>query len=113
MGSYTFADSCQALYDFWLKLFCNNYLEMAKPLLYGPECDEKAATQAVLQICMELGFRALHPFMPFVTEELWQRMQWRRIEADELESIMLCRFPARNDAWLNPAVAAEFEDCQK
>ena len=36
MGSYTFADSCQALYDFWLKLFCNNYLEMAKPLLYGP-----------------------------------------------------------------------------
>jgi valyl-tRNA synthetase len=99
MASYSFAAVTAALYDFWLYEFCDYYLELVKPLLNPggaatPEAGEAGATAAaasaggdvpaaaalarlVLYVCLDAGLRALHPMMPFVTEELWQRMPGR------------------------------------
>jgi valyl-tRNA synthetase len=50
---------------------------MSKPALRGEDVVEKAKVQKTLLLCMEIGLRLLHPFMPFVTEELWQRLPCR------------------------------------
>ncbi|MCC5986010.1 MAG: valine--tRNA ligase, partial [Rhodobacteraceae bacterium] len=68
LADYRFNDAAQALYAFVWGKVCDWYVEFAKPLLDGDAADETRATMAwVLDQCMIL----LHPFMPFITEELW------------------------------------------
>ena len=70
----------QAVYDFWYKDLCDVYLEAIKPVMQLDastplNVKRKHATQTVLHCCIHNGLRLLHPFMPFVTEELYQRLQ--------------------------------------
>jgi valyl-tRNA synthetase len=58
---------------FWDEL-CDWYLELSKPVLNGSNEAAKDTTRRVLARCLEAAFRLLHPFMPFVTEELWQKL---------------------------------------
>src|SRR5262249_54823138 len=70
-----FSDAASALYQFLWHEFCDWYLEMAKLSLYQPESPgRRARTQATLVRVLEATLRLLHPFMPFITEELWQRL---------------------------------------
>ncbi len=69
LSAFRFNDAANALYGFVWGRVCDWYVEFAKPLLDGPEAAETRATMAwVLDQCLLM----LHPFMPFVTEELWQ-----------------------------------------
>ena len=73
--SYRFNDAANAVYRFVWSVFCDWHLELAKPLLQGEgEAAVKAETQATIAHVLDMIYALLHPFMPFVTEELWAIM---------------------------------------
>ncbi len=74
MEGFRFNEAAQELYQFTWRRFCDWYLELAKgPLNEGGEA--RRTTQKVLVVVLDHILRALHPFMPFVTEEVWQRLR--------------------------------------
>jgi valyl-tRNA synthetase len=75
LDGYHFNDAASALYQFVWHEFCDWYLEAVKPILYGHEGEERqAATLSVLWNVMRETLLLLHPFVPFVTEEIWHRL---------------------------------------
>lgn len=80
------------VYDFWLYQLCDVYIEAMKPLS-GDDAPEsvRRSAQDTLYTTLDYGLKMLHPFMPFVTEELWQRLP-RRPE-DQTITIALASFP--------------------
>ena len=69
--AYKFNDAAGALYRFVWNIYCDWYLELAKPVLTGPDCPAKDETRAMVAWVRDEILKLLHPFMPFVTEELW------------------------------------------
>ncbi len=69
--SYRFNDAAAAAYRFVWNIYCDWYLELAKPLLTGTDAAAKRETQAMVAWARDQIVKLLHPFMPFVTEELW------------------------------------------
>jgi valyl-tRNA synthetase len=68
---YRFNDAANAAYRFVWNIYCDWYLELAKPLLTGADSAAKAETQAMVAFVRDEILKLLHPFMPFITEELW------------------------------------------
>jgi valyl-tRNA synthetase len=88
IDSYRFNDAASAVYQFLWHEYCDWYLEIAKRSLYQPESPEaRAVTQRTLVETLEATLRLLHPFMPFISEELWQRLPHQG------ESIVIAPFP--------------------
>ena len=73
LDAYRFNDAAAAAYHFVWNVFCDWYLELAKPVLQGEGADavERAETQATIAYLIDQVAKLLHPFMPFLTEELW------------------------------------------
>jgi len=69
--AYRFNDAAAAAYRFVWNIYCDWYLELAKPLLTGDDANAKRETQAMVAWARDEILKLLHPFMPFVTEELW------------------------------------------
>jgi len=69
-----FSDAASALYSFVWYEFCDWYIEFIKPIINGPESKEKAATQLILAQVLNRVMRLLHPFVPFISEELYQKL---------------------------------------
>jgi valyl-tRNA synthetase len=69
--TYKFNEAAGAVYRFVWNVYCDWYLELAKPVLLGPDCPAKSETQAMVAWVRDEVLKLLHPFMPFVTEELW------------------------------------------
>jgi valyl-tRNA synthetase len=69
--AYRFNDAATAVYRFVWNIYCDWYLELAKPLLIGPDGAAKSETQAMVAWARDEIFKLLQPFMPFITEELW------------------------------------------
>jgi valyl-tRNA synthetase len=116
-GNYRFGDAQQAAYSFWMDDVCSVYLELIKPVVYDASDEnrqKRTAAQTVLWTALETGLRLLHPMMPFVTEELWQRLPGRGTLGDsEPETIMLAPFPECNDAWRNADAEQSMSDALK
>jgi valyl-tRNA synthetase len=70
--AYRFNEAAGAAYRFVWNVFCDWYVELAKPYLTGPDGAAKDETRAVAAWALDEIFKLLHPFMPFVTEELWR-----------------------------------------
>jgi valyl-tRNA synthetase len=70
--SYQFGEAARQIQEFLWNEFCDWYIEMCKVRLYGDEAEAKEAARRVLVYVLERSLRLLHPFMPFVTEALWQ-----------------------------------------
>ncbi|MCG0275215.1 MAG: valine--tRNA ligase [Thermosediminibacteraceae bacterium] len=83
----------QQVYDFFWSEFCDWYIEMAKIDLYGEDETAKKSTQRVLYTVLERVLRLLHPFMPFITEEIWQHLP------HEGKSIMVSSWPEYRSDW--------------
>ncbi len=95
IDTYRFNDAASAVYQFLWHEYCDWYLEIAKRTLYQPESPEaRAVTQRTLVETLETTLRLLHPFMPFISEELWQRLprEGASIPAPA-RSIMIAPFP--------------------
>ncbi|WP_366946099.1 valine--tRNA ligase [uncultured Maricaulis sp.] len=73
LETYRFNDAAAAAYRFVWNVFCDWHLEFAKPLFNGEDPAAKAETQATTAWVLDQALKMLHPFMPFVTEELWQQ----------------------------------------
>ena len=69
--AYRFNDAAGAIYRFVWNVYCDWYLELAKPVLLGAEGEAKAETRAMVAWARDEILKLLHPFMPFITEELW------------------------------------------
>ncbi len=69
--AYRFNDAAGAAYRFVWNVFCDWYLELSKPVLTGPDGAAKTETRAMTSWALDEIFKLLHPFMPFITEELW------------------------------------------
>ena len=69
--AYDFAGAAGAAYRFVWNVYCDWYVELSKPLLTGPDGDAKTETRAMAAWALDEILKLLHPFMPFITEELW------------------------------------------
>jgi valyl-tRNA synthetase len=78
LGEYKFNEAAGALYQFVWNVFCDWYLELIKPILTGTDEQAKAETRATAAWVLDQILVLLHPFMPFVTEELWQQTGTRK-----------------------------------
>jgi valyl-tRNA synthetase len=87
LAAFRMNDAAQAVYDFLWHDYCDWYIEWSKPRLVG---DRGHAVRGVLLTALERSLRLLHPFMPFVTEELWQQLPAGLREGD---SIMVAPWP--------------------
>lgn len=88
LAEYKFNEAAGALYAFTWHEFCDWYIELSKEDLNGEEPERRQTTQAVLYAVLEQLLRLLHPFMPFVTEEIWQVLPGER----PVPSIMVAEF---------------------
>ena len=98
MENYELADAAKAIYNFVWDEFCDWFVEISKPAMQrdeGRETRDKTAEayrQALLTV-LETSLRLLHPFMPFVTEELWQRVTANRQVGRSAEALMVAKYP--------------------
>jgi valyl-tRNA synthetase len=72
IDAYRFNDAANAAYRFVWNIFCDWHLELAKPLLQGEDGAAKDETRATAAFALDQIYALLHPFMPFITEELWE-----------------------------------------
>ncbi|WP_423414394.1 valine--tRNA ligase [Hyphomicrobium sp. B1] len=86
LEAYKFNEAAGAIYDFVWGQFCDWYLELIKPVLAGDEEDAKSETRAVTAWTLDQILKMLHPFMPFITEELWAHMVEHGVKRD----VLLC-----------------------
>lgn len=107
-SKYKFGDAQQASYHMWLDDLCDVYLELIKPVMQNSSeenKDAKWAAQATLWVSIEIGMRLLHPMMPYVTEELWQRLPGRgTLGESETKTIMVAKYPECNEAYKNDEI---------
>lgn len=96
LEEYDFSQSANLLYQFVWHEFCDWYVEMAKPDLYGKQGQEKMATSKdVLNHVLGTILHLLHPFLPFVTEEIWQK------PSETKDSLSMSSYPEANPIWDN------------
>ena len=84
--AYKFNEAATAIYEFTWGTFCDWYLELAKPILNGEDDAAKAETRATAAWVLDQILKLLHPFMPFITEELWARL----VEVGVERASLLC-----------------------
>nr|KAJ0195012.1 hypothetical protein LSAT_V11C700366640 [Lactuca sativa] len=111
LDSYEFSDASTAVYSWWQFQLCDIFIEVIKPYFFGDDASmaaSKAHAQDTLWVCLDTGLRLLHPFMPFVTEELWQRLPSPK-HCEREKSIMICEYPSVVESWRNEKVEYEME----
>lgn len=103
---YEFGEAGRVLYHFIWEDFCNWYIEMAKLPLNGENEAAKLTTRSILAYTLDQIMRLMHPFMPFITEEIWQHLPHQG------ETITRAAWPTRNDALDFKASVPAFEAVQ-
>ncbi|HPP88576.1 MAG TPA: valine--tRNA ligase, partial [bacterium] len=96
--NYRFNEAANALYDFFWKKYCDWYIEISKPILFNGAIEEKNIKMTVLLECLNSFLKLLHPIMPFITEEIWQKLPQNYRDA---ESIMISEWPKINENYIN------------
>ena len=112
---YRFDYAASALYEFTWHEYCDWYLELVKPVLQGEAVEpaqRRAARRTLLRV-LETLLRALHPLMPFITEEIWQRVAPLALErgttAPSPATIMLAPWPAASDFAVDEVAEADMQ----
>ena len=103
MEKYELDAAAKLAYEFFRGDFCDWYVEIAKTRVYGQEGSDKVVAQWVLRHVLDKGLKMLHPFMPFITEEIWQKLQTGE------EPIMLSNFPKEEKEFINIDTEKEFD----
>lgn len=101
INKFALDDAAKSIYEFLRGDFCDWYVEMAKIRLYGDDKISKMTAQYVLWVVLEQGLKLLHPFMPFITEEIWQKITTG-------DTIMLATFPQCDKNMIKPNVDKSF-----
>ncbi len=111
IAQYRFDVAAQNLYEFTWNQFCDWYLELSKAVLNSPNSSEaeKRGTRHTLINVLEHMMRLLHPIMPFITDEIWQKIKPLSVNTTTVESIMSDNFPTRDNALKNAQAEADIE----
>jgi len=86
LEAFRFNEAAGAIYHFIWHIYCDWYLELIKPILMGDDEQARAETRAMAAFVLDRALQLLHPFMPFVTEELWRK---RAPEGEPRESLLM------------------------
>jgi valyl-tRNA synthetase len=103
LASYRFHEAAQSVYQFFWGDFCDWYIEWVKPELQNTERERAVVAWRNLFAGFDAALRLLHPFMPFLTEELWHQLP----QAAGAKSIALDRFPEPKQSWIDGGVLAD------
>ena len=104
LDKFLLDEAAKAVYEFLRGDFCDWYVEMAKIRLYNSEdADSKLTAQYVLWTVLEAGMRLLHPFMPYITEEIWQTIK------AEGDTVMLVQYPVADERLIDKDAEKSFE----
>ncbi len=103
LEAYRFNEAAQAAYAFTWNSFCDWYLEFAKPIFNGADETAKAETRATAAWVLDQILHLLHPFMPFITEELWEQL------AEGRENRLISAVWPKNDVAQDAEAAAEMD----
>jgi valyl-tRNA synthetase len=104
LANYRFHEGAQGVYQFFWGDFCDWYIEWVKPDLQSDDKERAVVAWRNLFALFEAALRLLHPFMPFLTEELWHQVP----QQAGAKSIALERFPEVRESWRNNAALEEF-----
>jgi len=108
LEEYRFNEACQSIYDFFWHYYCDRYIESAKLDLYGEDEAAKEKTRAVLMHGLDTILKLLHPLMPYITEEIWQKLDEAR--GGKGKTIMLEKWPQAETRMIDEAVVKKVED---
>lgn len=103
MENYELDTAAKTAYEFFRGDFCDWYVEIAKTRVYGNEGIDKITAQWILRHVLDNGLRILHPFMPYITEEIWQKVKLGD------ETIMLVEFPEEDKSLVDTNSEKEFD----
>jgi valyl-tRNA synthetase len=109
LKNYRFHEAAQGVYQFFWGDFCDWYIEWVKPELLNPDRDRAVGAWRNLFSAFDAALRLLHPFMPFLTEELWHQLPQRAGP----KSIALDSFPEAPERWRNERAEDEFSFLQR
>ncbi len=114
LETFRFNHSARSLYNFVWGEFCDWYLELIKIRLYDTEhLKVRKIAQSVVLFVLEQILKLMHPFMPFITEEIWQTLPFQRISGEASLSIMKQSYPQIDKRWINEPVEKEMDFIQK
>jgi valyl-tRNA synthetase len=102
MSQYRYNDAAGALYHFVWGEFCDWYLEFTKPILQGGDESAKSETRATTAWVIGQMLHLLHPFMPFITEELWEQ-----VRADQRDLLISTRWPEYRSDLVDPKIDSD------
>jgi valyl-tRNA synthetase len=107
LDQYRFDLASQSLYEFIWNEYCDWYLELSKPVLWDDNASEalKKGTRRTLIRVLEQTLRLLHPFMPFITEEIWQRVAL--LTGNNGDTVMLQAYPQEDPSQIDRAAEAD------
>jgi valyl-tRNA synthetase len=103
LEEYRFNEGAQLIYHFIWHELCDWYLELSKPYLYQSDGARRGITQKILVYVLDKTLKLLHPYMPFITEEIWQQLP------HEGESIMVADYPEVRPKLVDDEAAREME----
>jgi len=111
MNNYRFDLMSQVIYDFFWNEYCDWYVELSKPVLWDADNQpEKARTaRLTLLTVLEASLRMLHPLMPFITEEIWQKIATLTGVETANTSIMLQAYPRADEALINTSAERDID----
>jgi valyl-tRNA synthetase len=109
LDAFRFDLAAQALYEFIWDEYCAWYLELVKPVLWDENAplERQRGTRRTLVRVLEVILRLAHPFMPFITEEIWQRIKGQAGVSGD--TIMLQAWPVANESRIDPAAEGDIE----
>jgi valyl-tRNA synthetase len=105
IDSYGLGEAAKGLYEFIWGDFCDWYIELVKPRLQGEDVASKQVAQQILAQVLEGILKLMHPFMPHITEEIWQTLT----QAEPGKSLALQAYPELQTDLINPQLEQEFE----
>ncbi len=103
MDKYELGVAVQKIYDFVWDIYCDWYIEMTKARLFSDDADRKQTAISVLVYVLDQVLRLLHPFMPYITEEIWQSIP------HEGEALIVAQWPAVQEALNFKAECSQME----
>ena len=107
LDKFRFHETSNELYHFFWHEFCDWFIELAKMNITGEDAERRRNTCRVAAYLLEESLKLLHPFVPFITEELWQELPHLG------DSLMVAQYPVTHQEWLDTAAEEQMEGFQE